>query len=103
MFPYEIERDYGESRVNELLKENNLYGAILICVNYPVTKEAMIRTLKACSRALLIEIVDHKRNNVDIEKLSKDMIEKFLKIVLTYKNVGKKYKAIIQKKIPKTI
>ncbi|MFZ3054915.1 MAG: hypothetical protein WA091_02970 [Minisyncoccales bacterium] len=103
MFPYEIERDYGESRVNELLKENNLYGATLICVNYPVTKEALIRTLKACSRALLIEIVDYKRNNLDIKTLSRNTMMGLLKIVLTHKGVGKKYKAIIQRKIPKTI
>jgi hypothetical protein len=103
MFPYETERDYGEKRVNELLAKNNIYGAIIICLNYPVTKKVLVCILKTCSKELLIEIVDHKRNNVDIRRLSRNTIMGLIKIVLAYKNVGKKYKAIIQRKIPKTI
>jgi len=99
-----MERDRGEKRANELLQEKKIYGAIIICLNYPVPKKTLTSTLKACSEAGKIEIFGHKEGyRINIEILSRNTMENLLGIVLAYKDTGKTYKAIIQKKKPKTI
>jgi len=99
---YELERDYGERRVNELLKENNLYGAVFICLNYPVPLESMISTLKSCSPQL-IKVIGKDGDQINLGALSKNMAKKLIKIINEYKDVGKPYTAIIERKKSKTI
>jgi len=101
---YEIERDYGERRVKELLQEKNIYGAAIICRDYPVPIGTLISTLKACSEAGKIEIIgDSEKYRINMKTLSRNTMKDLLEIVIEYKDINKKYKAIIQKKKPKTI
>lgn len=99
-----IERDYGEKRVKELLNENNIYGAAIICLNYPVSETVMAEVLKKCSENNKIEIIGSKEGYpINVKILSKKTMEGLLRIVLEYKDVGKKYKAIIERKQAKAL
>ena len=99
-----IKKDYGERRVRELLDENKIYGAIIICLDYPVSEAVMAEVLKKCSENNKIEIRGSKEGyRININTLGKKTIEGLLRIVLAYEDVGKKYKAIIERKQAKAL
>jgi|WetSurMetagenome_2_1015567.scaffolds.fasta_scaffold940527_2 hypothetical protein len=98
---YKIEKDYGERRVDEFLAAGNVFGAVIICLNYAVTGKAMAKTLKACSEARLIEVIGKKEGyKINISSLSMDTMKDLLQIVweLNKDEPSKKpYQAIIEK------
>jgi tRNA A37 threonylcarbamoyladenosine dehydratase len=90
---YSAERLCAETRISNLLNEDNLYGAIVIALNYSVSIETKTRLLEQCVEQKLINILNDGVNGQKRPTLIKSLkirtIEKFLEICLKTKGATK--------------
>ncbi|MDD5098214.1 MAG: hypothetical protein PHD31_00605 [Candidatus Pacebacteria bacterium] len=104
---YSGERLFAEARVDNLLSEGKIYGAIVIALNYSVSFETKMRLLEKCVEQKMINIlkdgINGEKRPIPVKSLSIKIIEKFLKICLENKGTNKVPSFIIQPKHYKRI
>ena len=97
---YSGERLFSETRIDNLLNEGNLYGAIIIALNYSVSFETKMRLLEMCVEQNKIKILTNGINTkkpIPVKFLNIRTIEKFLAVCLEIKGSKEIPRFIVQK------
>jgi hypothetical protein len=92
----------ADERVQTLLHEKKIYGAIDICLNFPVSEYVLINVLEICSQEKLIEIWgDREGYRINIKSLSRSTVKVLLKTIYQLAETNGPYRIIVERRRPK--